>query len=118
MVWIKLPGLPKGMYTKSLLWFIGNAIGMVAKFDRNTNSTSKGQFSRIAAYVDLGKLLVLKMQINEKFQRMEYESLLFVCFKCQRFGHKSDLCPHESGEIETSKGILESGVGKVISMKE
>ncbi|MBA0653317.1 hypothetical protein Goklo_020509 [Gossypium klotzschianum] len=67
LVWIRLPRLPEGMYTKSLLQFIGNAIGTVTKIDRNTDSTSRGQFVKLAVFIDLGKSLVSKVQIDEKF---------------------------------------------------
>ncbi|MBA0617981.1 hypothetical protein Godav_027382 [Gossypium davidsonii] len=67
LVWIRLPRLPEGMYTKSLLQFIGNEIGTVTKIDRNTDSTSRGQFVKLAVFIDLGKSLVSKVQIDEKF---------------------------------------------------
>ncbi|MBA0607126.1 hypothetical protein Godav_019472 [Gossypium davidsonii] len=75
------------------------------KIDRNTDNTFRGQFMRLVVFIDLEKPLVSKMRIDGKVQRVEYESLQLVCFECGRFGHKSDLCPHESGEIEVSKGV-------------
>ncbi|PPD96434.1 hypothetical protein GOBAR_DD06554 [Gossypium barbadense] len=60
LVWIRLPRLPEGMYTKSLLQFIGNAIGTVTKIDRNTDSASRGQFVKLTIFIDLGKSLVSK----------------------------------------------------------
>ncbi|MBA0846226.1 hypothetical protein Goarm_023341 [Gossypium armourianum] len=69
MVWIRLPALLEGMYTRSLLKFIGGAIGPVVKIDRNKTSKSRGQFSRIAVYIDLGKLLISKLQIDGRIQR-------------------------------------------------
>ncbi|KAH1031137.1 hypothetical protein J1N35_043311 [Gossypium stocksii] len=75
MIWIKLPGLLEGMCTRSLLKFIGGAIGPVVKIDRNTTSKSRGQFARIAVYIDLGKLLISKLQIDGRIQRVEYESV-------------------------------------------
>ncbi|PPD82649.1 hypothetical protein GOBAR_DD20420 [Gossypium barbadense] len=58
MVWIRLPGLPKGMYTTSLLKFIGGTIGPVAKIDRNTDNRARGQFAHLMVFVDLGQPLV------------------------------------------------------------
>ncbi|MBA0567263.1 hypothetical protein Golob_012012, partial [Gossypium lobatum] len=37
LVWIRLPGLSEGMYTRSLLKFIARAIGRVAKIDCNND---------------------------------------------------------------------------------
>ncbi|KAH1121899.1 hypothetical protein J1N35_005059 [Gossypium stocksii] len=45
LVWVRLPGLSKGMYTKSLLKFIGGVIGPVAKIDQNTDTRSREQFA-------------------------------------------------------------------------
>ncbi|KAG8488527.1 hypothetical protein CXB51_016411 [Gossypium anomalum] len=74
MVWIPLPGLLKGMYTKSLLKFIGNTIGPVAKINYNTNNNSRGQFTRLEVYIDLGKPSLSRIRINGKMQQVEYES--------------------------------------------
>ncbi|MBA0580684.1 hypothetical protein Gorai_022891 [Gossypium raimondii] len=76
-----------------------------------------GQFIRLV-FIDLEKPLVSKMRIDGKVQRVEYESLQLVCFECGRFGHKSDLCPHGSGEIEVSKGVSKGRVSKEISMND
>ncbi|MBA0676567.1 hypothetical protein Goari_018039 [Gossypium aridum] len=88
------------------------------KIDQNTDNTFRGQFMRLAVFIDLEKPLISKMRINGKVQRVEYELLQLVYFECGRFGHKSDLCPHGSGEIEVFKGVLEGRVSKEISMKD
>lgn len=80
MVWIHLPGLPEGMYTTSLLKFIGGVIGSVTKIDQNTDNRTRGQFTRLAVFVDLGLPLVSKIMIDGKFQWVEYDSLPLVCF--------------------------------------
>ncbi|MBA0549146.1 hypothetical protein Golob_020199, partial [Gossypium lobatum] len=103
MVWIMLPGLPGGICTKSLLQFIGSVIGLVVKIDRNIDNSSRGKFSRLAVYVDLGKPLVSKVKNDGKTQRVEYESLPMVCFDCGRFGHNREFCPHKSmGKLNVS----------------
>ncbi|MBA0580657.1 hypothetical protein Gorai_022866, partial [Gossypium raimondii] len=53
-------GLPKGLYTKSLLKFIGRAIRPITKIDRNTDNYTMGQFVRLTIYIDLGKPLISK----------------------------------------------------------
>ncbi|PPE01339.1 hypothetical protein GOBAR_DD01665 [Gossypium barbadense] len=63
------------MYMRSLLKSIEGAIGPVVKIDRNTNTKSRGQFVRLAVYIDLGKLLISKLQIDGRMQRVEYESM-------------------------------------------
>lgn len=75
VVWIRLPGLLEGMYKRSLLKFIGSATGPILKIDRNTDNKSRGKFTRLAIYIDLGKLLVSKLQIDGRVQRVEYEPM-------------------------------------------
>ncbi|PPD75509.1 hypothetical protein GOBAR_DD27570 [Gossypium barbadense] len=75
LVWIKLLRLPEGMYTISLLKFIGSIIG---------------PFARLAVYIDLGKFL---------------ESMSLVCFGCGRFGHSCDACLHRLEKGETTEGV-------------
>ncbi|MBA0573618.1 hypothetical protein Golob_000884, partial [Gossypium lobatum] len=58
MVWIRLPGLPEGMYTTSLLKFIGGTVGPITKIDRNTDNRARGQFTHLMVFVDLGQPLV------------------------------------------------------------
>ncbi|KAK5846349.1 hypothetical protein PVK06_002634 [Gossypium arboreum] len=66
MVWIRLLELPKGMYTKSLLRFIGSVVGSVAKIEQNIDNNVRGKFTWLAVYMDLEKPLVSKVKINEK----------------------------------------------------
>ncbi|MBA0770396.1 hypothetical protein Gotri_019041 [Gossypium trilobum] len=68
LVWIRLPGLPEGTYSKSLLKFICGVIGLVAKVDKNTENNSKGQFAPLVVYIDLGKPLVSKINIDGRIQ--------------------------------------------------
>lgn len=114
LVWIRLPGLPEGMYTKSLLRFIRNVVGTVAKIDRNTGSTSRGKSARLAVFIDL----IFKVQIDRRIQRVEYESLPLVCFECGRFRHRSDLCPQGSRENEATVASPSTSSRTNMSMKE
>ncbi|KAG8493364.1 hypothetical protein CXB51_010947 [Gossypium anomalum] len=60
----------------SLLKFIGSTIGPVAKIDRNTNNCTRGQFARLAVYIDLGKPLVSKkMSLKKHRMRIMVKAL-------------------------------------------
>ncbi|MBA0828007.1 hypothetical protein Goarm_012734 [Gossypium armourianum] len=100
-----MSGLSKGLYTKSLLKFIKNVIDPIVKIDHNTYNNSRGQFARLAVYIDLGKSLVSKVKIDGKIH-MEYESMPLVCFDCGRFRHTRDTCPYRSRQRETANGNL------------
>ncbi|KAH1073529.1 hypothetical protein J1N35_025857 [Gossypium stocksii] len=67
---VRLPGLPEGMYTKSLLKSIGGVIGSVAKIDQNTKNRSRGQFARLAVFVNLDQPLVSKIVIDGRIQQV------------------------------------------------
>ncbi|KAK5836694.1 hypothetical protein PVK06_012493 [Gossypium arboreum] len=92
---IQLPRPPEGMYTKSLLRFIGGAIRLVAKIDRNIENNTRDQLVRLAVYVELGKLLVSKAKIDGRIQWVEYKSLPSVCFEYGRWGYTPENCIHK-----------------------
>lgn len=46
MAWIRIPGLSRAYYKRSLLQEIGNLVGNVVKIDGQTDSRARGQFSR------------------------------------------------------------------------
>ncbi|XP_016673238.1 uncharacterized protein [Gossypium hirsutum] len=110
VVWIRLPGLLEGFYSKVLLRAIGQIIGPVIKLNINTNLERKGQFTRLAVCVDLQKLLISKVRINDQLQRVEYESLRNVCFQCGLYSHSSEGCigtkGPQPGKENESLGIV------------
>ncbi|MBA0702403.1 hypothetical protein Goari_022462 [Gossypium aridum] len=63
------------MYNTSLLNFIGGGIGPIAKIDWNTDIKVRGQFARLAIFVDLGQPLISNIKIDDRIQSVEYESL-------------------------------------------
>ncbi|KAG8480800.1 hypothetical protein CXB51_025513 [Gossypium anomalum] len=48
VVWIRLPGLPKGYYSECLLYAIGQTIGPVIKLDEYTDNVRRRKFKRLA----------------------------------------------------------------------
>ncbi|MBA0554056.1 hypothetical protein Golob_013188, partial [Gossypium lobatum] len=75
MAWIRLPGLPRHMYKRKILWEIGGMIRRVAKLDFNTDNRVRGRFTRMAIYVNIGKALISQVLINGVLQKIEYEYL-------------------------------------------
>ncbi|KAH1096901.1 hypothetical protein J1N35_013822 [Gossypium stocksii] len=63
-----LSGLSKGLYTKSLLKFIENVIGPIAKINRNMYNNFRGQFVRLTVYIGFRKSLVSKIKIDGKIR--------------------------------------------------
>ncbi|MBA0874524.1 hypothetical protein Goshw_017973 [Gossypium schwendimanii] len=89
--WIRLPGLLERFYSSCLLKEIGQTVGSVVKLDIYTDYACRGCFARLAVCVDLRKSLVSEVRINGQLQRVEYESLPDVCFKCECYGHGANL---------------------------
>ncbi|MBA0670414.1 hypothetical protein Goklo_025405 [Gossypium klotzschianum] len=90
--WILFPGLPSHLYKRQILMEIGGLIGKVTKLDFNTDSRVRGRYARMAVFVNLGRPLISKILINGNPQRIEYENLPVVCFKCGRYGHTNETC--------------------------
>ncbi|MBA0576447.1 hypothetical protein Golob_027815, partial [Gossypium lobatum] len=91
VMWIRLPGLLERFYSSCLLKEIGQTVGSVVKLDIHTDYACQGCFARLAVCVDLRKSLVSEVRINGQLQRVEYESLPDVCFKCDCYGHGANL---------------------------
>ncbi|PPR91943.1 hypothetical protein GOBAR_AA28741 [Gossypium barbadense] len=58
MAWIRLLALLSYLYNRKIITEIGEFVGKVVKLDMNTNSRTRGQFARMAVYVNLEKPLV------------------------------------------------------------
>ncbi|MBA0722781.1 hypothetical protein Golax_003426 [Gossypium laxum] len=63
------------MYKKKLVKAIGDRIGLVVRLDDNTNNSFQGRFAKMAVFLDLNKLFISKIKIEDKVQRIEYKSL-------------------------------------------
>ncbi|MBA0777574.1 hypothetical protein Gotri_005582 [Gossypium trilobum] len=63
------------MYKKKLVKAIGDRIGLVVRLDDNTDNSFQGRFTKMAVFLDLNKLFISKIKIEDKVQRIEYKSL-------------------------------------------
>ncbi|MBA0583368.1 hypothetical protein Gorai_014228 [Gossypium raimondii] len=77
-----LPGLPGFFYKRKIIEEIGGLTSKVVNLDFNTDNRNRGRFARLVVYVNLDKPLVLQVFVNDKLQRVEYESLPMICFTC------------------------------------
>ncbi|MBA0672731.1 hypothetical protein Goklo_029724 [Gossypium klotzschianum] len=102
---LKFPGLPSYLYKNEVLWEIRGMVSKVTKLDFNIDSKVRVRYASMTVYVNLGKPLISKVLINGNLQRVEYESLLVVCFFCGRYGHNNESCPHTSLPSGLSKSI-------------
>ncbi|MBA0860317.1 hypothetical protein Goshw_016421 [Gossypium schwendimanii] len=85
-------GLPGFLYQKKILEEIGSLAEGVIKLDIKTDNRERGQFIRIADFVDLEKLFTFQVLVNGQLQRVEFEALPEVCLSCGKYGHLKNLC--------------------------
>ncbi|MBA0682151.1 hypothetical protein Goari_023891 [Gossypium aridum] len=74
-----------------------------------TDKGSRGKFTQMAVFIDLGKPLISQILVKKVVQRVEFESLPLVCFYCGRFGHMQNLCPSSGSanvtEVDTVSAV-------------
>ncbi|MBA0770631.1 hypothetical protein Gotri_019239 [Gossypium trilobum] len=89
-----------------------NRIQKVAKMDFNTNSRSRGRFTRMVIYVNLDKPLVLQVLVNSMLQKVEYEALPTICFSYKKYGHTKEIYPSKEQSSTKMKERMESALDK------
>ncbi|MBA0580649.1 hypothetical protein Gorai_022858, partial [Gossypium raimondii] len=85
----------------------------MVKLDVHMDCARRGRFARLAAYVDLRKLLVSKVRINGCLQCVEYEALPNIYFQRGMYRHAVDVCPG----IATTSPVEESGYVQLVMEK-
>ncbi|KAG8472070.1 hypothetical protein CXB51_036077 [Gossypium anomalum] len=68
---------------------------------------------RVAICVNLNELLVAKIQIDGKLQKVEYESLPNICFECGFHGHLKENCGMTCDVEEENEKVNKNGHPKV-----
>lgn len=88
---------------------IGETIEKVAKlvFFLNTNNKVRSRYAR-TVYINLDRPLISQVIVNGMTQKVEYEFLPIVCFRCGKYGHNKDLCTNGVEEGSTEKTNLGS----------
>ncbi|MBA0572150.1 hypothetical protein Golob_002510, partial [Gossypium lobatum] len=91
MAWVWLPGLPSFLYKRRILEEVGGLVDKVAKLDYKIDRGSRGRFARMAVFINLEKLLISQILVNDTVHRVEYEVLSAVCFACDRANPSSNV---------------------------
>ncbi|CAN1126325.1 hypothetical protein LINPERHAP2_LOCUS3368 [Linum perenne] len=58
----------------------------------NTQSAVRGKFARIAIEIDLSEPVATGVELDDSWQRIEYENLLELCFGCGKVDHRVEAC--------------------------
>ncbi|KAL4272787.1 hypothetical protein GQ457_13G012020 [Hibiscus cannabinus] len=115
VVWVRLSGLPYKYYSKALFRRIAAIVGDVVKVDYNTKAGERGKFARLVVTVDLNKPLISCVGIDNFVQKLEYEGLHLICYKCGVYGHLQESCDGTEGRNrDPQDGLASSDMGKEI----
>ncbi|GKV25513.1 hypothetical protein SLEP1_g34945 [Rubroshorea leprosula] len=96
VIWARLPELPTEFYDPETLIRIGNKIGNLLRVDAHTIHHTRGQYARLCVQVDINKPLITHVRIGKHKQRVLYEGIQTLCFKCGKIGHKESQCTGNS----------------------
>ncbi|KAL4323711.1 hypothetical protein GQ457_11G030340 [Hibiscus cannabinus] len=85
------PWLIYGNYLTVQPW--SRVLVKVVRIDYNTSEGKRGKFARLVLVVDLNKPLVSTVIIDGVKQKVAYEGLPRICYKCGCYGHAEGACP-------------------------
>lgn len=91
-VWIRLNNLPMEYYDSEVLWHLAKKVGKPVKIDAITLEQSRGRFARICVEINVDKPLVHSINCGSFQQKVQYEGLSLLCFRCGRVGHDQMSC--------------------------
>ncbi|PPD93402.1 hypothetical protein GOBAR_DD09648 [Gossypium barbadense] len=80
--------------------------------DFDTDSRSRGQFTRMVIYVKLDKPLVLQVLVNGVLQKVEYEALPTICFSYRKYGYTKEIYASKEQSSTKMKERMESALDK------
>ncbi|OMO68562.1 reverse transcriptase [Corchorus capsularis] len=110
IAWVRLPQLPMEYYSAMAIRRITSRVGRVIRLDRTTETVERGGFTRVCVQLDLSKPLKAVVNIGSMVQKVEYEGLHLICFRCGQFGHRRDACPLNVSDAPAAATSTDNGV--------
>lgn len=100
LTWVRVPDLPLEFFHEGMLMRLGNLLGRAVKADTTSLKVQRGKYARVCVEVDLRQQLVSRIQLNGQLFEVEYEGLNLICFKCGKYGHKTEDCGKKGECVE------------------
>ncbi|PKA46598.1 Uncharacterized protein AXF42_Ash019339 [Apostasia shenzhenica] len=111
-IWVRLPELPLYCWGKENLARISSDIGAPLWLDPVTANMDKIAFARVCVRVNLVQPLKPGVWIDgpkgKFFQRVEYEGITVICFKCGVVGHRDTSCPLQGPTLPVNEFTIPS----------
>ncbi|PKU67023.1 hypothetical protein MA16_Dca025991 [Dendrobium catenatum] len=97
-IWVHLPHLPLHCWEETNITRIISSIGTPLLLDGNMFRWGRREFARACVRVKLNSKLPSGIWVEgihgKFFQKIEFENLSSICFKCGKIGHKGVVCPN------------------------
>lgn len=97
LVWVRFSKLYLEMLEEKTIANLGNMIGRIVKVGALSLAGTRGKFVRCCVEVDLSAPLLPSVTLSDEEQKVEYEGVHLICFKCGRYGHRVENCPEGVG---------------------
>ncbi|KAL5824652.1 hypothetical protein ACOSQ3_020715 [Xanthoceras sorbifolium] len=97
---------------------IGGMLGNMCKVDQITENQARGLFARLCVEIDISKLLIDTVKVDNKCIKVDYESWGAVYFKCGRYGHNKEMCKKGVSADQKDSNMTDSEVEKAKKEKE
>lgn len=91
-IWLRRPQVPIEYYDIISLYHISKKIGKLVKTNIITATSNMGKFAKACVVVDLAKPLTPAYTVEGKNYLIQYEFIHYLCFSCEKVGHKTKLC--------------------------
>lgn len=97
-MWVKFSKIFPELLDEEILESMENMLGKTVHMDPLSFTCLRCKFARVCVEMDLAAPLLPSLTVLELAQKVEYEGLHLICFKCEKYDHHiedcSSLLPH------------------------